>query len=191
MFPQKRSLKGARITWPLRKRAGMNPADLRRDAGVLYFCSTLSTLEGRLNQFCKGAQRWARIWLHREGLQVESCVPLIDLSGAGSARPAPPTCRTLISHLFSIRGGTLNHLGSLSRSSFCQTPPQLAALPGGVGWEVGEASVGKTSLGMRGAPTVAAGLFGAVDWRIQVLVPQDVVGTGKTWVALFTSLVLR
>lgn len=39
-------------------------------------------------------------------------------------------------------------------------------------------------------PTVAAGLFGAVGWRIQVLVPR-MWEQLRPWIALFTSLLRK
>ena len=60
-----------------------------------------------------------------------------------------PTCWTDFTPMVLLKWWHLNHLGSLSRSSSCQSPPSWLPCP--VGWgEAGEASVGKTSLGVGG-----------------------------------------
>ena len=57
-FRQKRLLNGACTHVAPRGRCANEFSDVRRDAGIPYFFSSfLSTLEDRVTQFCKGAQR--------------------------------------------------------------------------------------------------------------------------------------
>ena len=93
----------------------------------------------------------------------------------------------LISHLFSIRGGTSTTWGAFRGPVPARLP--LAGCParwGGVRWV--KPLLGKLPWEWGAPPTVAAGLCGAVDWRIQVLVPRMWWGQVRPWIALFTSL---
>ena len=171
------------LTWPLEGGALINSAMLG-DADVLYFCSSfLSTLEDRVNQFCKGAQEMSQIWFHRGfhfgSLQVGELCPLDWPFWAESARPALIYLQdfdfTSVLHTW----WHLNHLGSVLRSSSCQSPPSWLPCP--VGWgEVGEASVGKTSLGMGGTSHCSCRAVWGYWLENSGSGSQDVVGTVKT-----------
>ena len=179
------------LTWPLEGGALINSAMLG-DADVLYFCSSfLSTLEDRVSQFCKGAQRWARFDFtggFTSGVsRLESCVPLIDLFEQKVQGQPWSTCRTLISHLFSIHGGTSTTWEAFWGPVPASLPPAgCPAQWGGVRWV--KPLLGKLPWEWGAPPTVAVGLFGAIDWRIQVLVPRMWWEQLRPWIVFFTSL---
>ena len=132
-----------------------------------------------MNQFCKGAQRWARFDFTGRVFRLESCVPLIDLSEQKVQGQPWPTCRTLISHLFSIRGGT-----STTWEAFRGLVP--ASLPsagcparwGGVRWV--KPLLGKLPWEWGGTSHCSCRAVWGCWLENSGSGSQDVVGTGKT-----------
>ena len=142
------------LTWPLEGGAPMNSAMLgEMQAFSTFFLpfyqplktewiSSVKVLRDEPDLTSQGVSLGG-------GLQVGELCPLYWTFWAETARPALTTCRTLTSYLFSIRGGTSTTWEAFWGPVPASFPPSW--LPCLVGWdEEGEASVGKTSLGIGG-----------------------------------------